>query len=67
MAKTAYQRHLKKCAEELGELFKNFPEQFQLACARFFNERAGEIRCLSCAQQRDDIEVAWIESGGLKC
>lgn len=67
MAKSANQRHLKKRADELGELFKNIPEQFHLAWARFFNERAGEIRCLSRVQQRDDVDVAWIESGSLKC
>lgn len=39
----------------------------QLAWAKYFNEWTGEILCPSYAEPRDDVDAAWIKSGGLKC
>ena len=58
MSKTTYQRRLKKRAEKLGELFTTFPEQFQLAWARLFDEWVGEVRHRARAQQRDQADQA---------
>jgi hypothetical protein len=52
MAKTTYQRRLKRRAEDLGELFQKSPQEFRLGWARLFDEWIGEVRYRAHAQMR---------------